>query len=274
MKARVVFMTLATLAAPRGALAQDRPTVAVLCPVVDAGRLTGLLRLELPLHLSLLPKARRRHAGRYLLRVECEGSVYLLTLTHRGAGSSVRRTLQISDAAMDRERLLALAAAQLLTADLSTRPLPKKRPPVRRSRPKKRRVRLSRTSSDFAGRAVLEQRTIETNDSRWEFGGFAGVARIDAAPGLTLQGGGFSGSHRLGGPLRVMGTLAFHQGSASYEMGRIDVFLPQLTGEILWDFRPVRQLRLTVGVGGGLLGVRLSGDPAAGYQGDTLFTTA
>jgi hypothetical protein len=250
-----LFLTLASSEAH----ADERPIAASArgCGDLDEDELERLLGLE------LIAAGLDDPTVVLTVRFECEGSTVLVTARDPMTSKQlVRRIPAPSDAAVGREREIALAAFQLLLASWLELLLENRPPPVEEGVP----------PEALAAAEEVASAAVEAPGTRVDLGlGVGGRLRSlgQLLPTLRagLRGGGWIGEP---GPA-VFGRVDFEIGRASREIGEVDLYAVLAGIELAWRFAlsPRWGMDLGVSLAGGYAHLAAR-DPQAGISAESI----
>ncbi len=259
--------------APPGNIAG--PLLEVRCPSLASPRVATLFHLELSLHLRTLSQAKRAKVQGMRLQVEC-GKLHFTVKIGMGA-SSRHRTFYFPQSAVDMERIVALAAAEMLVTEfhgaakpsaksvakplnVAPRPGPREagRPRPSTVKPKARPLATTRTPTPSGGRYHL----------------LGGLALQQHSDNLVLYGASAGGGGDLSSSLRIEGMISALRGGRTYEAGEATITLITLSAVLSHRWALTPSLGLAAGCGLGISTVGLWGRPSPGNRGDSFWTIA
>lgn len=225
-----------------GAVPRGRPGVKVACPKLNTRKVQELFHMEVDLHRRSLPLLQQKQIPDLILRITCDVNSFIVDITHRFTKGTAQRKFAYPQISVDPEPVVALAAVQMLWADLKKRayrirlqlahPLmvTKKKPPIS-SKSKHRKLKPEKVSGSHLKVHHGERHSARArlvSGHSWEIG--AGVERIHLIDGrpLSLTHIPLKISRRVTSLFSLSMGIGVMDGNLSYEIGDVHVLVSDL----------------------------------------------
>lgn len=241
------------------------PKIQTLCKKLQVKRLNELFTMEVKLHQSSLPKLQQSQIPSLSLKITCDTLSFMVHITHAQSGMKASRRFIFPQAAVDLERVVALAATQMLWADLKNH--------AKLIILRKKRIALHKKQPPKEPKPLPAPVPKPLSPSNWQVSLFAGGITHFSSAGPTLWQAGGEVSRHLRSGLKIGADLVARRGSANFTTGDVLVSMASARGVLGYDHKLSRVLRLSGSLSAGVAMVSMQGKPAAGLTGSSLLAT-
>jgi hypothetical protein len=254
------------------------PSMLVECSNLSSSRLSELFSLEVNLHIRSLSKLHKKSIKNLSLFAQCTDLKFKISIIHSKTRQILVREFVFPHGAVDMERIVALAAAQMLWADLQKRvKLIKKR---EKEREKARKSVLKKKSSlkIIPKKKIIrndhkKEKEKEKGENNWSVGVSVGLSRLSGKSSPLFGSSEIRIYRTMLKGLSLFGAAQYIAGTYEYDTGSVAVSMAGVLGGIQYSVQPVSYFSLHGGLSLGVLGVLMRGSSTGDYEGHT-FTSS